>query len=99
VLATIKALNPAAKVIQSVNSKIDAREIIGTNAFDIEKAQVQAGTNLEAPIVRHLVSLTPFVGWLRSMNEEIKPESEEYGVSSFVYRQRRPFHPERYQLP
>ena len=85
--ALIKSLNPSAKILPSSFSAVNLHEIMNTQLFDMEKAQA-------AP------------GWLQSLNQKgstevgfqaaaAASESIEYGVSSFVYRSRSPFHPER----
>ncbi len=35
-------------------------------------------------------------GWIKELNNEHTPETEEYGISSFVFRDRRPFDPEKF---
>lgn len=34
--------------------------------------------------------------WINELKKEHTPETEEYGISSFVFRDKRPFHPERF---
>ena len=83
--AIIKKLNPVAKLIKTQYSRIDVKEIVNTGLFDFEQAVTNAG-------------------WLQSLREMTvqpngkkapKPESEEYGIGTFVYQQRRPFNPKK----
>ncbi|MEE1763748.1 GTP-binding protein [Streptomyces sp. SP18BB07] len=74
--ATLARLNPAARVVPVSHGRVRVEEVLGTGAFDLERAQ-------QAP------------GWVRELNGEHVPETEEYGISSTVFRAERPFHPGR----
>ena len=80
--AVIKSLNPGAKLITSTFGKIPTAEILNTGLFDYEKAEQSAG-------------------WIQELNNHQEgkihtPETEEYGISSFVFRNKKPFHPKRF---
>lgn len=74
--AVLKTLNPDARIVLTVNSELELRDVLSTRLFDFETASQGAG-------------------WIKELNEEHIPETEEYGIGSFVYRSRTPFHPER----
>jgi G3E family GTPase len=74
--ATLRRLNPHAKVIRTSFGTLPVREIVGAGLFDLERAQEAAG-------------------WVKELNGDHVPETEEYGISSVVFRDPRPFHPGR----
>jgi G3E family GTPase len=76
-LATLKALNPSAKIVETERSRVPLDAVLNTGLFDLDKAQTSAR-------------------WIQELNGIHTPETEEYGISSFVFRARRPFHPQRF---
>ncbi|TRX59184.1 GTP-binding protein [Fulvivirga sp. M361] len=79
---TLYKLNPTANIIRTTHSKIDPKEILNTGLFDYEIAEQSAGWQKELELVQKGIAHSP--------------ETEEYGISSFVYRKARPFHPQRF---
>jgi G3E family GTPase len=77
--AIVKALNPAARVIETAFGVVPLRDLVGTRRFNLEKAQAH-------PL------------WHKELygHADHVPETLEYGIGSFVYRTRRPFHPLRF---
>lgn len=76
----LKTLQPDAKIIRTINGVIKPNEILNTGLFDFEKASSSAG----------------WIKELTSGHQNHTPETEEYGISSFVYARRLPFHSERF---
>lgn len=66
-----------------------AAKIVQTVHAEIELAEV-LNTKLF-----NFESASQGAGWIKELNEEHVPETEEYGIASFVFRSQQPFHPER----
>ena len=75
-------LNPTAKFIRTTNSEINPKEILNTGLFEYEVAEQAAGWQKELELAQKGISHNP--------------ETEEYGISSFVYQNPKPFHPMRF---
>ncbi|QJF24533.1 GTP-binding protein [Mammaliicoccus vitulinus] len=77
----LRKLQPAAKFIKTRFADVAINEVVNTGLFDYEKASQSAG-------------------WIKELTEgghaSHTPETEEYGISSFVYKRRLPFHAERF---
>lgn len=79
--AILRKLNPNARLIESQFSTVDPAQILNTRLFDFEEASQSAGWIQELANHKNGIGHTP--------------ETEEYGLSSFVFRDHRPFHPAR----
>lgn len=77
----LRTLQPDAKMIKTTQSQVDINDVLDTGRFDFEKASNSAG-------------------WIKELteggHETHTPETEEYGMSSFVYSRRLPFHAKRF---
>lgn len=77
----LRKLQAAAKFIKTRFADVAINEVVNTGSFDYEKASQSAG-------------------WIKELTEgghaSHTPETEEYGISSFVYKRRLPFHAERF---
>ncbi|MFC3418999.1 GTP-binding protein [Salinicoccus hispanicus] len=77
----LRILQPEAEIIRTTNADVPLAKVLDTKKFDYEKASMSAG-------------------WLRELEEgghqNHTPETDEYGISSFVYRRTLPFHPQRF---
>jgi G3E family GTPase len=59
-----------------------------------ERGRVQLGDVIDTGLFDDAKAAS-YAGWSQELAGEHTPETLEYGISSFVYRSRRPFHPQR----
>lgn len=76
----LRSLQPEALFIKTVNAEVDPSLILNTHRFDFEKVADSAG----------------WIQELTAGHHNHTPETEEYGVTSFVYHRKLPFHPQRF---
>lgn len=86
-LVTAKQLEELRAIIQKLNP--EAR-IITANESKVELENI-INTNLF-----DYEKAEASAGWLKELENDHVPETEEYGISSFVFKSKSPFHPERF---
>jgi G3E family GTPase len=73
-------MNPEAEILEASYGRIDLTKILNTGKFDFEKSMLRKD-------------------WIEELEKKKNgahtPETLEYGITSFIYRRKRPFHPKR----
>jgi G3E family GTPase len=85
-------------------SEDELRRLAGIIATFNPSAEIVACTNGQVPMAR-IIGTGRFdfdaarraAGWVQALSGHHLPESEEFGITNFVWRARRPLHPERFQ--
>ncbi len=80
--AVIRALQPEAELLETVQGQLDIGKVLDTNSFDFDKASGSAA----------------WVKGLEEEEEEEEPEGEvlEYNIMTFVYKRRRQFNTKKF---
>ena len=78
VKSIIHGLNAKARIIETIQSKVNITDVMNTKLYNLEEAK-------QHPL---------WAQELYNPNEHI-PETEEYGITSFVYKAREPFDPKK----
>jgi G3E family GTPase len=89
--------------IDAVDEATKAQIITGIRALNSRAELVECSFGKIAPSAIlntgrfDIQSAEQMPDWLKLIENEPVPETEEYGISHFVYRARRPFHPQRFK--
>jgi G3E family GTPase len=86
--AFIKRVNPTAEIVKTSYSQVPLEKVRSLRRevrFDLRQILDTKKYNPEASAQNPM--------WLAEPRGSHVPETVEYGISSFVYRSRRPFHP------
>lgn len=87
--------------VDAVDDAARARIISGIKAINIRAELIESSFGkIEPRAILNtgrfdIASAEQMPDWLKLIQNQPVPETEEYGITNFVYRARRPFHPER----
>lgn len=90
----LAALAPRAEIVRTVHAQVDPDDILDTGLFDPTETGSGAAWQQAISEAGHARSGEAVHDHASSHHDHAHPD-EVYSVSSFTYRRRRPFHPER----
>jgi len=84
----VRAFNVGAAILKAEHSAVKMSDVVATGKFDMEAATLNA---------KWMAEMSKEEGEKENKEENGgKSELEEFGISSIVYRRKRPFHPARF---